>query len=272
MKLQLSKSIILICLVFGIVSCTSPEEKAAVEKLNWAKKLVRDSDYEKAKESLDSIEIEFPEQYAVLNESRALNDMITLSINETRYAELTKDLELLSASLDDLKKNFNYAPGIANRPGKYEFKRQTAANSSQRAYLKVNLSDAGEFYLSSNYYGKGWLSHTYVRVYDGDLSAESNQVSLSDPDNIKFEDGENKWEVVSYKNGRDSDIIDFIIQYSERRLKVRFSGRKHHYIIMETFDKQAVKEGYELAAVLKNIHFLKSQISEVEDIIKRIKR
>jgi hypothetical protein len=264
---------IMICfLLFNVNSCTDPEEQVANEKLLWAKKLIRDSDYDRAKESLDSIESEFAEQYAILNESRALNDMITLSINEARYAELLTDLEKISGSLEDLKKNFNYSPGAANRPGKYEFKRQTAYNSSQRAFLKVNLNDAGEFYLSSNFFGNDWLSHTYVRVYDGDLSAESDPVQLSDPGNIKFEDEGNKWEVVSYKNGRDKEIIDFIYQYSERRLKVRFSGKKHHYIIMETFDKQAVKEAYELAAILKNINSLKTEMREKEEVIKRIKK
>jgi len=272
MKLKNLIPVIICLIVFGITSCTSPEEKAAEEKLLWAKKLIRDSDYDLAKQSLDSIEIDFPQQYEILNESRALNDMITLSINESRFEELNNDLEQISGSLDDLKKNFNYNPGAANLPGNYEYKRQTPANSYQRAYLKVNLNDAGEFYLSSNYYGKEWLSHTYVRVYDGDLSAESDQVPLSDPDNIKFEDEANKWEQVSYRNERGKDIIDFILQYSERRLKVRFSGSKHHWIIMETFDKQAVKEAFELASVLKNIYLLKSQIKETREVINRIKR
>jgi len=272
MKLQFIKLIILICFVFGIISCISPEEKAAQEKFDYARSLIETSDYEAAKIQLDSMEILFPQQYAILNKSRPINDMITISIHETKVSELKSQLDSLSPKLDRLKKNFNYEPGAHNRPGKYEFKRQTPGNSHHRSYLKVHLNDYGELYLSSNYYGKTWLSHTYVRVYDKEIMMETDRIPLSDPDNIKFEDEENLWEEVSYKNLRGNGIIDFIIKHSDLRLKVRFSGKKHHYIVMETFDKQAVKEGYELASVLYEIHKLNSRIKEHEEVLSLLKK
>ncbi len=272
MKLQVIKSIILISFVFGIISCISTEEKAAREKFDYARSLIEASDYEAAKIQLDSIEILFPQQYAILNKSRPINDMISLSILETKVDELKTQLDSLSPKLKGLKKNFNYSPGVHNRPGKYEYKRQTPNNSHQRSYLKVHLNDYGEYYLSSNYYGKFWLSHTYVRVYDKDLLLETERVPVSDPDNVKFEDGENLWEEVTYKNNRGNGIIDFIIQHFDLRLKVRFSGKKHHYIVMETFDKQAVKEAYDLALVLTEIHELRTQIKEHNELIKLIKK
>jgi len=272
MKQIIISLVLILIMIFSINSCTDPERKDAIAKLEYAKKLARDSEFENAKLTLDSIELNYPNQFAVLNEARTLNDMISLSIYKARHSKLKLELESVIINDEVLKNNFNYIPGAYNQPGKYEHKRQTPANSHQRAYLKVHLYDNGEFYLSSNYYGNTWLSHIYVRVYDKDLLAESEKVPLSDPDNIKFEEGENLWEQVSYRNDRDKDIVDFIIQYSERRLKVRFSGKKHHYIVMETFDKQAVKEGYEFALAFKRRHDIKTEIKELEDLIRLVKK
>ncbi|MFC2097272.1 hypothetical protein ACFLSI_02945 [Bacteroidota bacterium] len=269
------KYIVFFLIVFlfaGLTSCVDSEEKAADEKLESVKALIRDTEYEAAKIMLDSMEILYPEQYSILNESRKLNELVTLSINETKLSELKTELDSQLSSVEALKKNFIYIPAAQNRPGDYEFKRQTARNSFNRIFLKAHLNDNGEFYISSNYYGNTWLSHTYIRVYDADLLAVSDTIRLSNPDNIKYEDGKNRWEEVSYKNGRDNGVVDLIIKHSDKKLKVRFSGKQFYWIVMEEFDKQAVKEGYELAQVLKRIYNLKTQISDCTEKIKRLKK
>ncbi|MCD6346067.1 MAG: hypothetical protein J7L96_01470, partial [Bacteroidales bacterium] len=87
-------------------------------------------------------------------------------------------------------------------------------------------------------------------------------IPLNHPDNRKLQDAGDKWETIDFKGGTGDRIIALIVQNSERRLKVRFSGKKHHYIIMEEFDKEAVKKGYELAQVLKEVYELNQKIEQ----------
>ena len=46
----------------------------------------------------------------------------------------------------------------------------------------------------------------------------------------------------------------------DRKLKVRFTGKKHYYIVMETFDKEAVRDGMNLAQVLNEVNDLSQKI------------
>ena len=85
---------------------------------------------------------------------------------------------------------------------------------------------------------------------------------MNDPNNRKIEDGEDRWEKIDFRDGADHGIVGLIIQNQERRLKVRFTGKKHYYIVMESFDKEAVKEGYELAQVLKEVNELTRKIEQ----------
>ncbi len=243
-------------------SCTSDVRKKAEARLDQAKSLYEGKQYERALLVIDSIQSWYPEEYAVLSQALELQKTVALEYHEGFINQASQLLEKAEAQVEALTKNFYFAEGSGNRPGLYEHKRQTVRNSWSRSFLKVNITEDGDFWISSKYYGKTWLDHFCVKVYDRDLQIFSDTIPLGHPDNHKLMDGDDKWETIDYRNGSDGGMVGFIIENMDRKLKVRFTGKKHYYIVMETFDKEAVRDGMELAQVLKEVSDLSQKIEK----------
>ncbi len=69
-----------------------------------------------------------------------------------------------------------------------------------------------------------------------------------------------KWEKVSYRDGKDNGVIEFIAKNADRRLKAVFLGKRYYYIILETYDKEAVKKALELSKAIKKRKHLKQKL------------
>ena len=242
-------------------SCTSENQKKAALRMDQAKSMFEEKQYESSLRLLDSIQSWFPEEYAILTEAMKLQKTVAAEYHGSFIEEASLLLAGIEPQIEALSKNFYYTEGDANRPGVYEHKRQTVRNSWSRSFLKVNINENGDFWISSKYYGKEWMDHYCVKIYDRGPQIFSDTIALNHPDNKKLQDGDDKWETIDYRNGTDGGAVAFIITNLDRTLKVRFTGKKHYYIVMEKFDKEAVRDGYELARVLKEVSDLRQKIA-----------
>ena len=242
------------------ISCTSEARKQAELRLEQAQTLYDGKQYEKSLELLVSIESKFPEEYGVLAKALKLQKTVAAEYHGAFIEQASQLLADAEPRIETLAKKFYFTEGAANRPGKYEHKRQTVRNSWSRSFLKVNITEDGDFWISSKYYGEEWMDHFCVKVYDRGLQVFSDTIPLNHPDNKKLQDGDDKWETIDYRNGTDGGVVGFIIENIDRNLKVRFTGKKHYYIVMEKFDKEAVRDGFELAQVLQEVSDLRQKI------------
>ena len=257
------KTIFVVALFGAMVcnsSCTSDIRKQAEARLNQAQEMYDNKDYEQSIRVLDSIQSWFPEEYAVLSQAIELKKTVAKEYHEDFIEQAGQLLEKAESQIEALEKNFYFTEGNGKRPGIYEQKRQTVRNSWSRSFLKVNVTEDGNFWLSSKFYGDYWLDHFCVKVYDREIQIFSDTIPLGHPDNKKLKDGEDKWETIDYRNGSDGGMVGFIIENMDRKLKVRFTGKKHYYIVMETFDKEAVRDGMKLAQVLNEVNDLSQKI------------
>ncbi len=260
-----TRSICIWCFFFGVLifltSCTSEIRKQAEQRMNQARTLYEGKQYEQSLQLLDSIQSWFPEEYAVLAEALKLQKTVAREYHGAFIEQASQLLAGVEPKIDSLSKKFYFTESSANRPGSYEHKRQTVRNSWSRSFLKVNITEDGAFWISSKYYGVEWMDHYCVKVYDRKLQVFSDTIPLNSPDNKKLQDGNDKWETIDYRNGSDGGVVGFIIENIDRNLKVRFTGKKHYYIVMEKFDKEAVRDGFELAQVLREVNDLRQKIA-----------
>jgi hypothetical protein len=128
----------------------------------------------------------------------------------------------------------------------------------------VHLDERGELFISSNYYGKTSINHIGLRVYDGDLSAKTDTVPLGDVNNHQSDFMEFKWEKVSYRNGKDNGVIQFIADNADRRLKAVFLGEGQFYIILEDYDKAAVQDALALSKAIKRKLALQKEVQVLQ--------
>lgn len=241
-------------------ACGPSDEDKARAKLEAVKILLQKQDTTTALLTLDSIPQLFPE--AMYSANAAKNQA-----NEVRFEVLQRTesaLDTIQLKITELEKNFVQEKTEFDRYMQYTHKRQTFTRAWDRSYIQVHLDERGELYLSSNYHGENWLNHTGLRVYDGDDDAKTEKIEIGSTDNHRSDFAEAKWEKVSYRNGKDNGVIEFIAGNVDRNLKAVFLGDEYYYILLETYDKEAVRDALALSKAIKKREQLKKSINALQ--------
>jgi hypothetical protein len=243
-------------LVLLFAACGPSDEDKARTKLNFAKVLLEKQDTTAALLQLDSILKLFPKAPYSLNAAKNLMTEINFELLHRREAEL----DTIKLRIAVLENSFVKEKTEFDRYTQYIHKRQTFQRAWNRSFIQVHLDERGELYLSSNYHGKNPINHVGLRVYDGGDDAKTDSIPLGDPNNHQSDFMEFKWEKVSYRNGKDNGVIEFIATHANRRLKAVFLGKGQYYIILEEFDKVAVKDALALSKAIKSKNELEKEI------------
>ncbi|MES2023111.1 MAG: hypothetical protein V4439_00310 [Patescibacteria group bacterium] len=181
----------------------------------------------------------------------------TLSENKILQHSAPLDPATLKAykeRLEILKRNFNYDYDEFEKDGLYIHKNQTTDNSYNRNYLSVTVGSDGNLCLESNYFGEDWIFHTRVQVKIGDTVYETENISISDPNNLENNGSGSVWEKILYTNGRDNGIIKAIAESGDAIIKVRFTGGSGlKDITLSKKDQQAIKDSYEIADLIRKV-------------------
>ena len=262
--MKISTQILAVLFAIFIVACGPSDEDKARVKLNQAKNLLAKQDTLGALVQLDSIQKLYPEAIYTANAAKNLITEISFSVMQRKESLL----DTLEIRIAELEKSFVKEKTEYDRYTQYIHKRQTFKRAWDRSYIQVHLDERGDLYLSSNYHGKNWLNHTGLRVYDSGDAAKTDSIPLKDVHNHRSDFMEAKWEKVSYRNGKDNGVIEFIANNTDRRLKAVFLGKEYYYIILETYDKEAVKDALALSKAIKAKAKLEAEIKGLQKKLK----
>lgn len=247
--------LVLFVLIF-FVSCGPSDEDKARVKMDLAKNLLAQNDTATAIQQLDSISILYPEAIYSVNAAKNLLKEVRFQVMQRKEREL----DSVKVQVAELEKSFVKEKTEFDRYTQYIHKRQTFKRAWDRSYIQVHLDERGELYLSSNYHGENWLDHTGLRVYDSGDDAKTETIPIGSVDNHRSDFMEAKWEKVSYRNGKDNGVIEFIANNVDRNLKAVFLGNEYYYIILETYDKEAVRDALALSKAIKKRNKLEQEI------------
>lgn len=250
----------IIILVFWAASCGPSDEEKARVRLDRARVALQKKDTATALLHLDSIPELFPKAVYSVNAAKNLSKEIQFDQLHRKEALL----DSLKVKIAVLEKPFRLEKSEFDRYAQYVHIRQSFERSWDRSFIQVHLDERGEIYLSSNYYGDKWLNHTSLRVYDRDIDARTETVPVGDPDHHRSDFMEKKWEKVSYRNGKDNGVMEFIAQHAARNLKAVYLGDEYYYVILESYDKQAVVDAMGLSVALKQKGKLESEIRSLK--------
>ena len=256
------KSIPYLILLFVVLlsACGPSDEDKARLKLDQAKALLQNQDTTAALLKMDSIARLYPEAAFSINAAENIAKQVRFDLMQRKEAELDSTL----AQITELEKNFVREKTEFDRYTQYIHKRQTFQRAWDRSYIQVHLDERGDLYLSSNYYGDHWLNHIGIRVYDQGEDARTDSIPLGTVDNHHSDFMETKWEKVSYRNGKDNGVIRFIAQHVDRNLKAVFLGKEYYYIILEKYDKEAVRDALALSLAIKKKNGLESEVKALQ--------
>jgi hypothetical protein len=263
---------VLLVLVILMSSCGPSDQQLAQKKLDYAIELLDSNQFNKAKLVIDTLSSEFPGQKDMIEQGNKLLNRVELKEQMSSLAFYDSMLIVRKKDFNELKKNFVFKPG----PGKgyvgtYVHKRQQVSNSYNRIFIKAIVDENGDFYIESKYHGNSFINHDAVKIYDEGIFAETLPVPKG-INNRHFEDGEEKWESVNYKGEYDNGAALFIANNADRRLKAVYKGGKPYYIVLEKFDKEAVKNAYGLSEVITEMRQLETSIKTTEERIEELKK
>jgi hypothetical protein len=252
-------------------SCGPSRQEQAQEKLAEAISLKDSGNFNMAKLKLDSLIQTFKDLPEETKSAKAL--LVEININEQERNLQFLDSALISqeALLEPLMKNFILSEEYGSTKMLIH-KRQRPEISYNRTFLRAHLNEAGDFFISSRYHGTKWIYHQQIKVYYQNQSVLSEIVEEDGFNNRRFEDGEFKWEIVNYKEGKDNGIVDFIATNWESPLRVQFIGKGHEYIIMEKFDREAIRDAYEISFILKEIDRIKVERKRIQKSLQKLKQ
>jgi len=257
-----SKIFFIFFLSILLFSCGPSKKEMAVERIQMAHDTYEKGDTTMALQQVDSVSILYGEEIQQKEDAQNFRKQIYGDILFRKQDEL----DTINSRISDVEKLFITEKTPYDRYRQYIYKRQDAEKRWNKSYIQVHLDERGSLYISSNYYGENWLNHTSIRVYDNDIQTKTDSVPLSSPLNHHSDFLNIKWEKVSYTNGDDNGVIKFIADNADKKLKAVFIGSRYYYIILEEYDKQAMKEALILSKLLKRKISLESDIKNLRDI------
>ena len=249
-----------IVFIAALFSCGKSNKEKAAERLTLASSIYEKGDTTTALQQLDSVRSLFPEAIESIAKAKEMSHKINAEILSRKQDQFDK----VCGSVTELEKLFDKEKTEFDRFTQYIHKSQKFERRWDQSFIQLHLDERGEFYISSNYYGAEWLNHIGIRVYDGIFQAKTDTVSLDDPNNHHSEFMNTHWEKVSYMNGKDNGVIQFIADNADRNLKAVFLGKRQFFIVLETFDKQAIKDALNLSNALKMKTELQKEIKELQ--------
>ncbi len=250
----------LLILSIQLISCGKSEKQLASDKLNLAEKLFQQGDTLAAIHTADSVRM----LYKGAIQQVIASDQFKKRLYSELLVSAQDELDSVKLQLAELEKNFVREKTEFDRYTQFVHKRQQFQRRWNKSFIQIYLDERGVIYISSNYYGEQSLDHTGIRVYDGDLQAKTETIPLNTPLNHQSDFLNTKWEKVSYMDGKDNGVIQFIADHADLNLKAVFLGKRHYYIILESYDKQAFVEALALSKALKRQAKLTSEIKNLQ--------
>jgi hypothetical protein len=253
-------SFVIILIVSIMTSCTPASEKKAETDFLRVESMVTSHELSNAMQMLDSMMVWNKDNYGVVGKALKRKNAIALDYHKGVIQMSEERIRALDSQVEALSKGFIFKPGQAGQPGSYEHKRQTVESSWNRTFLKIVLNEKGDAWMLSHYYGKEWIDHTSLRIYDDKNYILTDTIGLGHEWNRKVEDLGDRWETIEFRDGSDAGALAFIHDNYRKSIKVKFTGKTFQYILMENYDKEAIKNGWELAQVLKERFGLRETI------------
>jgi len=243
-----------------LIACSSNAEKKAVSDFQRADALIARKELAPAMQLLDSMMSWNKNDYGIVGEALRRKNQIAVPYHQGVIANSEALLREIEPKMAALTRDFRLTPGDAGMPGIYEHKRQTTESSWNRTFLKMGLNEKGDVWLVSHYYGKEWIDHTSLRIYDNENFILTDTIPLGHEWNRKVEDMGDKWETIEFRDGTDAGALEFIAENYLKPVKARLTGKTFQYIVLESYDKEAIRKGMELAQVLKDRYGLRETI------------
>ena len=252
-------------LTAGVLTGCDSDGKAAQARLDRATAMYESDELFAAKNEIDSIRALYPREVKVLRQGLTLSRQIERKEATRNIAYCDSLLPIKLEEVEELKKGFVFEKDtVYEEIGHYIWKQQTIERNLQRCYVRCGVSETGEMYLASIYYGGRAIEHTGIRLSLKEQFATTASIPFDGGLNYRFTDLGSTTEVVTYKGDHCVDAVKFIYENEKERIKVEYTGGKPYTIYMSDADKKAIVSTFNLATVLSDINTMTTEKRKAE--------
>jgi len=258
-----------ICLLLFLIACNS-EKKQATAYLEKARNLYEQGEYAPAKSNIDSIKKLFPNMFEIQKQGLQLRRQIEIKEQELHLNFCDSMLTVRLAEAETMKPGFLFEKNPEyDDVGKYMDKSQRIEAKLQSSYIRTNVNESGEILLSSVYYGNRPIRHSQLKVSKSNGEyAETLQIPYDEGLNYSFVDGGMTTEVVTYTQGKDNGVIQFIYNNKESTLRAEFIGKGKYTFTISAADKNVLAKIFDFAVVLSDIDKLRKEKEKSSERLK----
>lgn len=224
--------------------------------------------YNKAKILLDSVIYTYHDIKPIVRESKDMLEIIYRTEQERNMQFLDSLLAIREQEIKPLMAQFEEDASTGDIPVLVH-KKQVAQRAWDRSYIRAHVDKNGTFYISSHYTGNGYISHYAIKAKTDNMYQTTDSME-TEAYIHRFDDGTNYWETIKFKNGTDNGVGSFIASNFDKPVDVIFIGPRTNYRIRLTeTDKNAIRDTYQLALMLRETVQIKSQIRTVKMTLKK---
>lgn len=231
--------------------------------LENAKNFYENADYDSAQKMLDSLKILYPNDFEVRKEGLQLGRLVKRGQQARNRVLCDSLLQIRLAQRDSMKSKFLLEKNPEyDEIGKYYAKSQKLENNLRRSYIRSSVNESGMMELASIYCGAQPIRHTGMKVSNSKGEyAETEAIPYGGGLNYSFTDLNMTTETVTYVNGKDNGVIQFIYNNMNAPLKAEYTGgNKKYSITVSQADKDALADIRDFSVVLSDIDRLNKEL------------
>ena len=252
-------AILTVAILTLTTGCKENVEKLASRHLDNAKEAFNNSDYNKAKQEIDSIRILFPKAFEVRKQGLALMQVVEVA-EQTKTIEYEDSMIALARSaFEAIRERFLFEKDEHYQDiGFYTMKNQQPILNTDRNYIRGQVDELGHMTLISHYRGSSFIHHDQIRLNVGEIYLDT---PVSD-DRHEFTDLGISYERLSFPNGKDGGAAAFIKANSDKDITYtlyRKTGPDSRRAVsgnlkMSKDDRIAIAQLYDLSQVLLSLN------------------
>ena len=269
-------AILTVAILTLTTGCKENVEKLASRHLDNAKEAFNNSDYNKAKQEIDSIRILFPKAFEVRKQGLALMQVVEVA-EQTRTIEYEDSMiAATTAAFERIKDNYVFEKDEEYQDlGLYTIKSQAPNRNIDRTYIRAQVDELGRMTLVSSYRGSSYIHHDWLKLSVGELYVDTPESK----DRHEFTDLGICYERLSFINGNDGGAAAFIsankdqeITYTlYRKTDPESSRAVYKNLRMTKDDRYAIARLYDLSQILLSLNEHKSLRDEADRHLKFIR-
>jgi len=256
-----------------LAACNSREqdERQADLRLQKVQALIAENKLNEAKSEIDSIHFLFQRLVSKRKMAVALQDTIILRESYRTESYCNKLLPELESAYNKLSKNFVLQKNEKYEEiGKYVYKSQLGEQNTGRNYLKYEVDENGDLFLTSMYCGSK-INHFAVTVETAVMRATTDTSNKNNGVFHAFNVGDNYFEQLTFKNEADNGIGNFIKANKNLTLKVTLTGSRKISYVLNATDKEAISETIVFAQAQKLLKKTANDLRIAQQRIGKIK-